>query len=89
MFYIDSMSAAKTVSFNLPPDLLIQAEECAQREHRTLNDLVGRALEHYIAKDPEWEDVLTHTRAAGRRLGIAGEDDIERLSDEFRREKQL
>jgi hypothetical protein len=40
-----------------------------------------------MAKDAQWNSLLTRTRAKGKTLGIIGEADVERLSDEYRREK--
>lgn len=88
MFYPDNMRTAKTVSITLPPDLLIKAQSYAEREHRTMSELFREALRRYMTADPEWEALLARTRAKGRELGITSEADVERLSDEYRREKQ-
>ena len=49
---------------------------------------VREALRGYISADPEWDALLRRTRATGKALGIATEADVERLSDEFRRERR-
>jgi hypothetical protein len=82
------MSAARTLSITLTPELLLKAEERAALEHSTVDEIVGHALERYVELDPEWEAILRETRAAGRRLGITSEEDVERLSDEWRRERR-
>ena len=82
------MRTAKTISITLPPDLLDKAQEVAQREHRTMSELFREALRRYMTLDPEWESLLRRTRAAGKTLGVASESDVERLSDEFRRERR-
>ncbi len=82
------MRAAKTVSVTLPPDLLIKAQELAQREHRTMSELFRDALRHYMAGDSQWNNLLMRTRAKGRALGITSENDVERLSEEYRRDKK-
>jgi predicted transcriptional regulator len=82
------MRTAKTVSITLPPDLLVKAQQLAQREHRTISELFREALRRYMAADPEWDALLRRTRAIGKALGITTEADVERLSDEFRQEKQ-
>jgi predicted transcriptional regulator len=84
---MSSMRTAKTVSITLPPDLLVKAQALAEREHRTISELFREALRHYIARDPDWESLLKRTRAAGATLGIGDEAQVERLSDEYRREK--
>ena len=88
-----SMRIAKTVSITLPPDLLIKAQETAQREHRTMSELFREALRQYIApgtpvSDQQWAALLQRTRAQGAALGITSEADVERMSDEYRRSKQ-
>lgn len=82
------MRVAKTVSITLPPDLLLKAQDLAQREHRTMSELFREALRRYMQGDSEWRELLKRTRAHGRALGIGSEADVERLTDEYRREKQ-
>ena len=41
-----------------------------------------------MAADSEWDAVLVRTHAAGRKLGVESEADVERMSDEFRRDKR-
>jgi len=82
------MGSAKTVSISLPSDLLVEAQALAERENRSVSELFGEALRRYMLADKEWEALLSRTRAAGRALGIRSETDVERLSDEFRREKR-
>ncbi len=78
------MRTAKTISITLPPDLLLKAQELASHEHRTMSELFREALRRYMAADPQWERVVSRTRAKGKSLGITSEADVERLSDEFR-----
>lgn len=86
-FILTSMRTVKTVSITLPPNLLVQAQELARREHRTISELFREALRRYMTADQEWNALLRRTRATGNALGIATEADVEHLSDEFRREK--
>ncbi|HEV3155971.1 MAG TPA: CopG family transcriptional regulator [Candidatus Baltobacteraceae bacterium] len=81
------MRTAKTVSITLPPDLLTQAQAFAKYEHRTMSELFREALRRYMAGDEAWNDLLKRSRTKGKALGITSEADVERLSDEYRREK--
>jgi predicted transcriptional regulator len=81
------MRTAKTVSITLPPELLVKAQQMARREHRTMSELFREALRRYMQDDTQWQAVLARTRAQGRAMGIAGEEDVERLIDEYRREQ--
>jgi Arc/MetJ-type ribon-helix-helix transcriptional regulator len=82
------MRSAKTISITLPPDLLVKAQELATREHRTMSELFREALRRYMRADTEWEGVLARTRAQGRALDVRDEDDVERLSDGYLRDKR-
>jgi predicted transcriptional regulator len=88
MFYSVRVRTAKTVSITLPPDLLVKAQELANREHRTMSELFREALRRYMSADTQWENLLARTRAKGKALGIRSEHDVERLSDEYRRGKR-
>ena len=85
---MSTMRTAKTVSITLPPDLLVMAQTLAQKEHRTMSELFLEALRRYMTGDGEWDALLKRTRAKGMTLGIKDEADVERLSDEFRRDKR-
>ena len=87
-FTMSRMRTAKTVSITLPPDLLVKAQELANREHRTMSELFREALRRYMSADTQWENLLARTRAKGKALGIQSEDDVKRLSDEYRRGKR-
>jgi Arc/MetJ-type ribon-helix-helix transcriptional regulator len=76
------------VSVTLPPELLVKAQELAQREHRTMSELFREALHRYMQEDAQWAALLGRTRA-GPRNGVLSEEDADRLSDEYRREKHL
>jgi predicted transcriptional regulator len=81
------MRTAKTVSITLPPELLAKAQELADREHRTMSELFREALRRYMQDDAQWNALLDRTRAQGQAMGITDEADVERLVDEYRREK--
>ncbi len=81
------MRTEKTVSITLPPDLLVKARALAEQEHRSMSELFGEALRRYMRQDPAWEALLERTRTKGRQLGITGEDSVEALSDQYRRER--
>jgi Arc/MetJ-type ribon-helix-helix transcriptional regulator len=81
------MRVARTISITLPPDLLDKAQEVARREHRTMSELFREALRRYMMQ-PQWDALLLRTRAAGEALGVKSESDVERLTDEYRRDKR-
>jgi hypothetical protein len=65
------------------------AQELAQRENRTMSELFRKALRRYMATDKDWDALLKRTRAKGKAPGITSGADVERLSDEFRRDKRI
>jgi predicted transcriptional regulator len=85
------MRIAKTISITLPPELLLKAQEIAQREHRTMSELFREALRTYVATNKRtdqraWDEWLERTRAHGRSLGIKSEEDVDRILGEYRTE---
>lgn len=40
-----------------------------------------------ILNEQQWEALVVETRSIGKSMGIESEADVERLCDEFRREK--
>jgi Arc/MetJ-type ribon-helix-helix transcriptional regulator len=88
---MSDMRIAKTVSITLPPDLLVKAQEIAEREHRSMSELFREALRRYMTRNEQteaWNAMLKRARAKGKALGITSEADIERMSDEYRRSKR-
>ena len=53
-----------------------------------MSELFREALRCYMQTDAEWKSLLLRTRAAGEALGIKGEADVERLSDECRHDRR-
>ncbi len=88
LYNVETMRTAKTISITLPPDLLVKAQELAEREHRTMSELFREALRCYMQTDTQWKALLLRTRAAGEALGIKSEEDVERRSDEYRHAKR-
>jgi predicted transcriptional regulator len=82
------MRTEKTLSITLPPDLLIKAQQLADREQRSISELCGEALRRYLLADSEWDSLLNRTREIGTTTGVQSEEDVERLSDEYRCERR-
>ncbi len=83
------MRIAKTISITLPPELLTQAQQLAEREHRTMSELLREALRAYLANETSarlesWNALLKETQAYGRSIGIHSEEDVDRMLGEFR-----
>jgi|SRR5580692_3704861 hypothetical protein len=75
----------KNLHAKIPPALLMEAENVAQAEHITLDDVMRRAVERYI-EDRRWQKVYRFGEQQARKLGIK-EGDIDRIIHQ-RREKE-
>ncbi|KAA6463314.1 ribbon-helix-helix protein, CopG family [Acidobacteria bacterium AB60] len=82
------MEEGKIISITVAADLLAKAEEKAAREQRTVNELIADAVTRYLSADPEWEALLAWGREHGKKSGIRSEEDVERMSDEWRQQKR-
>jgi uncharacterized protein (TIGR00369 family) len=75
---------------------VIVAESLVYASNAGKEALVAKLTETlFLADDPkaraggaEWDSMLTRTRAKGKALNISSEADVERRSDEYRRDKK-
>ncbi len=79
--------SSKLVTISLPPSLLKEAEQVAEREHRTKSELVREALRAYIAS-ARWGRIREWGGRTAREFSIKSEADVERIIQEYRREKR-
>ena len=81
----DAMEPDKNLHAKIPPALLTEAENVAQAEHITLDDVLRQAVERYI-EDRRWQKVYRFGEQQARKLGIK-EGDVDRIIHQ-RREKE-
>jgi predicted transcriptional regulator len=65
--------------------MLTRAEQLAQKENRTMSELVREALRHYERKS-WWEETSVYGRARAQELGLA-EADVVPLVKQVRQER--
>jgi len=82
------MDSPQSITIALPPDLLAKAQEAAARRRVTVDEFFADAVRRSVASDPEWESLLQWGRAHGKALGVESEEDVERMSDEWRQERR-
>jgi hypothetical protein len=70
----------------MPADLLAQAREAADEEHRTADELVSEAVRRYL-KDRQWQRLIAYGHERARQLGLT-EKDVPRLIGEYRQEER-
>lgn len=84
MRYNNKMRTSKTLSITLPPEMLSRAEELAERENRTMSELVREALRHYERKK-WWDEMNAYGRAKAQELGLS-ETEVAALVKEVRKQ---
>ena len=84
--YNTSMRMSRTLSITLPPEMLSRAEQLAQRESRTMSELVREALRHY-ERTRWWEETNAYGRARAEHLGLT-EADVVPLVKQVRKERR-
>jgi Arc/MetJ-type ribon-helix-helix transcriptional regulator len=52
------MRTTRVYSFTLPPEMAVQVERLAKKEHRTMSELVREALRRYQRPNPAALDTL-------------------------------
>ncbi|MEW6324621.1 MAG: ribbon-helix-helix domain-containing protein [Nitrospirota bacterium] len=79
--------ATKLVTISLPPKLLKEAEQVAREEHRTKSELLREALRVYISSR-HWGQIREWGAQTAKDYSIKSEADVERIIQEYRREKR-
>ncbi len=80
------MRTSKTLSITLPPEMLLRAEQLAERESRTMSELVREALRYYERRK-WWEEMNSDGRARAEQLGLA-EADVVPLVKQVRKDRR-
>ncbi|MBI1869846.1 MAG: ribbon-helix-helix protein, CopG family [Chlamydiae bacterium] len=72
-----------TTSFSLPELLEKELEKEARKEHRTKSGLIQEALRYYL-ENKRWKKLQQDIAFRADRMGITGEESVERLMDQVR-----
>ena len=75
-----------SASLTLPPTMLREVEQLAEREGRTVSDLLQEAVCRYLIQ-PQIRELQSYGRQQSENLGLA-EGDMERLIHDYRREQR-
>ena len=73
--YLDPMRTTKTLSITLPPEMLARAEQLAEKEHRTMSELVREALRQY-ERTNWWDEMNAYGRATAEAAGVRSEEGL-------------
>ena len=83
----DTMEPEKNLHATIPPGLLTRAEQAAQQEHISLDELVSDAMERRL-RDHRRQSLRAYGEAQARKIGVTSEDDVDRVIHEFREEER-
>jgi len=75
-----------SASLTLPPTMLREVEQLAEREGRTVSDLLQEAVCRYLIQT-QIRELQSYGRQQSEKLGLA-EGDVERLIHDYRREQR-
>ena len=74
----------KTITFSLPPEMAVRADEAMQRQGRSRSAFLREAVLRYI-EECEWRRILQYGDERARERGI-GPEDVADLVEEYRAE---
>lgn len=83
---MDNETRAMSSSITLPPTLLGDVQRLAEREGKTVEELLQEAVRRYLTHS-RVRELQRYGQQQSEKLGLT-ESDVERVIDEYRREKR-
>lgn len=81
-----TLKATKSFPLSLTPEILSQIEKLAKKEGKTKTDILREAVNRYL-EEKRWKEIREYGARQAAKLGIK-EKDIERLREEYWKERQ-
>jgi hypothetical protein len=78
--------ASKDVHLSMPSALVVEMEEAAQAEGKTLDEITQDAMQQFL-QDRRWQGLVAYGKGQARSLGLES-DDVPRLIAEARSEQK-
>lgn len=78
----------KSFNISLPKTLVDLADSAAEKEFRNRSELIREALWVYLKNKENWNELLKYGKERGRKIGIKGEEDVNRIVYEVRHGKR-
>lgn len=80
----------KTRAFNiaLPEELVKEIDRTAKSKYQNRSEFIRDAVVRRLEDLRDWEQIFQAGQAAAKRLGIKSEADVNRIIQEYRREKR-
>lgn len=74
----------QTLNIALPKDLVKKVDQAAKKEYKNRSELIREALRIYLKRTEEWDQIFKAGRAAGKKMGITSEKQVNDIVYEFR-----
>lgn len=69
----------QTLNISLPKELVKRVDELAKKEYRNRSELIRQALRVYLERMFSWDKIFEAGEKAAKRMGIASEEDVNRI----------
>lgn len=79
---------SQTFTISLPSELAEEVDRVAGAERRTRSELLREAFRQYVQRRRRWEQIFAFSEAKAKEVGIESEADVDRLLEEYKREKR-
>jgi CopG family transcriptional regulator/antitoxin EndoAI len=81
------MSAPRTVTISLPPEVAREVDRIARAEGRTRSELLREAFRQYVSRLERWERIFVAAKSVPRRSRLT-ESAVARLVTQRRRSRR-
>lgn len=79
--------SSKIFNIALPKELVKRADIAAKQEYRNRSELIREALRIYLAEIEDWNQLFSYSERQAARMRIKSQQDIDRITSEFRHGK--
>jgi len=82
------MSRGRMIAnMSLSPEFYSVVNKMARKKKISRSELLRRSLRQYIASERRWRLIRAWGKETAKKLGMKGEPDVERIVDEYRKER--
>ena len=76
------------INFSLLPEIVKEVDELAKEKKVSRSEILREALKQYIKSEKLWQKIYKIGEETAKNLNIKTEEDVERMVQEFRKEKR-
>ena len=81
------MRTTKVLSVTLPSPMLLEAQQLAKQENRTMSELVREALRQY-QRQRQWESITAFGKVSAEAAGVLDEEGVVEAIHAYRQESR-